>query len=309
MLVVEIDLQFLHAGLQQVEVPTFRVGACGADELQVGVLGTEGITELLQALCEHGAVAAVGFVVVPLLIADGEELQVEGFGVAHVGTYLAPLAVDGTIGELHEIEGILNIGIELVEGCMYAGLRGVGVLELTRESAADDGQGLRAEILAELEELEETEAVALEIVGIEAIVESIVPAVLVEFTVLDGTYTVLPLVAGSEVNPLDDTAARETEYAGMHVIEGLCQILAHAVLTTFPGVRGEEGDVFHVGGGDRSLVSAAQEDAEGSLSLGAGRGEGGGVLLPLAALDLHLHFGKALVFAHGVVIYEADLES
>ena len=46
MLVVEIDLELLHAGLQQIEIPTLRVGTGGADKLQIGVFGAEGGVEL-----------------------------------------------------------------------------------------------------------------------------------------------------------------------------------------------------------------------------------------------------------------------
>ena len=68
-LVVEIDLELLHAGLQQVEVPTLGVRTGGADELELGVLGSEGIGALLEALGEHGTDVTMLLVVVPLLIA------------------------------------------------------------------------------------------------------------------------------------------------------------------------------------------------------------------------------------------------
>ena len=230
MLVVEVDLQLLHAGLQQVEVPALGVGACGADELQFRILGTQGSIELLQALGEDGTVAAVLLVVVPLLVADAEEFQVERFGMAHVGTHLAPLRRNVAVSELYEVEGVLNIVIKLVEGYVDAGLRRVGVLELAAETARDDGQGLAAEVLAELEELEEAETVRLVVVGEVAAGEGVVPAVLVQRTVLDGTDTVLPVVTGLKVGALDNATAGEAEHTGMHIVQSLCQVLAHAVL-------------------------------------------------------------------------------
>jgi len=303
-LVVEVYLQLLHAGLQQVEVPSLGVGACGADEFQRGVLGAEGGDELLQALSEHRTEAAVGLVVVPLLVAHAEVLQVEGFGVAHVCAHLTPLRVNGAVGKLHEVEGILDVVIEVVEGHMHALLRGVGVLELAGESAGDDGQGLAAEVFAELEELEEAETVTLEVVGIEAVAEGVVPAVLVQRTVLNGAYAVLPLVAGLEVCTLYDAASGESEHARVHVGECLSQVAAHAVLTTLPGVGGEEGDMLHV---SRGLV-ACEEDAEGTLRLRLRRRERGGVLLPLLAADLYVDSGKALVFTHRGIVNETHLE-
>ena len=84
----------------------------------------------------------------------------------------------------------------------------------------------------------------------------------------------------------------------MHVIECLCQILAHAVLTTFPRVGGEERDVLHVG----SRLVASQEDAQGTLGLCAGGFQRGGVFLPVLAADVHLDLCKTLVLVHRVVI-------
>ena len=66
------------------------------------------------------------------------------------------------------------------------------------------------------------------------------PAVLVEGTVLDWSYGVLPVIAVGEGGSLYDTTAREAEHTRMHVVECLCQVLAHAVLTTLPRVGGEE---------------------------------------------------------------------
>ena len=239
-LVIEIYLQLLHAGLQQVEVPALGVRTCGADEFQIGILGAKGGIELFQTLREHRAIPTVLLVVVPLLVTYSKELQVEGLGMTHVGTYLTPFRVDRTIGKLHQVESILNIAVEIVECYVYTGLRWIRVLELTAQSAADDGQRLTAEVLAELEKLEETQSVALVIVGEETVAEGVVPAVLVQRTVLDRSHAVLPLVAGLQLGTFHDTTARETEYTGVHVKERLGEVLAHTVLTAFPCVGREE---------------------------------------------------------------------
>ena len=102
-LVVEVHLQLLHARLQEVEVPALAVGPRGADELQRGVLGADGVAELLQTLGEDGAEAAVLLVVVPLLVTDGKEFQVERLGVAHVGTDLAPRRRGVAVGKLDQV--------------------------------------------------------------------------------------------------------------------------------------------------------------------------------------------------------------
>ena len=122
---------------------------------------------------------------------------------------------------------------------MYAWLGGILILELARESARDDRQSLRAKILAELEELEETKSVALEIIREVAVGECIVPAVLVERTVLYWANSVLPLVASLKIGTLYNTSARETEHTWMHIEKSLCQVFAHAVLAALPSIGRE----------------------------------------------------------------------
>ena len=51
----------------------------------------------------------MSLIIVPLLIAHTEVFQVEGRGMAHLGTHLTPLGVHRTVGKLHEVEGILDI--------------------------------------------------------------------------------------------------------------------------------------------------------------------------------------------------------
>ena len=268
MLVVEINFQLFHAGLQEVEIPSLRVRTSGTDKLQIRILGAQGVGELLQAGGKHRTIVAMGLVVVPLLITHSQIFQIERLWMAHVGTYLAPFGIDRTIGKLYQVEGILNIGVELIETSVNTRFRGVRVLELTGESTTDNGQRLAAKVFAELEELKETKAIALEIIRIEAIVESIVPAVFVERTVFNRTYRILPLITIRKQRAFYDTATREAEYAWMHIIQGLSQIFAHAILATFPSVDREEADVLYIGCGDGTpFAILAQEDAQGSLRL------------------------------------------
>ena len=238
-LVVEVYLQLLHAGLQEVEVPALTVRASGADELQVRILLAQCIAELLQALCKHGAIATMCFVVVPLLVAHTQVFQVEGCGVPHVGTHLTPLRGDVAIGKLHKVEGILDVGAEVVECHMYARLRRIRVLELTRQSARDDRQGLSTDVLRELEELKKAQSVRLVVVGEVAEVEGVLPAVVVQRTVLYRTHAVLPLVALVERATLHDASAREAEDAWVQVFQGLGEVATHAVLTILIGIDRE----------------------------------------------------------------------
>jgi hypothetical protein len=116
--------------------------------------------------------------------------------VPHIGTHLTPLGIYISIGKLDEVESILDVRLKILECNMHAWLGGIRVLELARESARDNRQSLRAEVLAELEELEESKSVALEIVGEVTVGECVVPTVLVEWTVLYRTHCVLPLITG-----------------------------------------------------------------------------------------------------------------
>lgn len=76
--------------------------------------------------------------------------------------------------------------------------------------------------------------------------EGVVPAILVEGTVLDGADRVLPLIARPEVGALDYATAGKTEQAGVNVGQFLCKILAQAILVTLPSIFGEERYVLEV---------------------------------------------------------------
>ena len=157
----------------------------------------------------------------------------------HVGTHLAPLGVDVAIGKLNQVQGILNIGTKIFQGYVYARLGGVGVLELAAQSARDDGQRFGTDVLGQLEELEESQSVRLVVVGEVAVVEGVLPAVMVQRTVLNGADTVLPLVALVQRATLYDATAGEAEHARVQVFQGLCQVASHAVLAVLVGIDGE----------------------------------------------------------------------
>ena len=284
-LVIEIDLELLHAWLQEVEVPAFGVRAGGADEFEVGISSTKGVTEEFQAGGEGRIVAAMSLIVVPLLVANTQIVEVEGFGMSHFGANLAPLGVDITIGKLYKVESILDVRLQVLEGNVYLGLVLDLILELASQTAADDRKRLATEVLAKLEELEEAKAIGLVVVGIKTIGEGVLPTVLVDGAILDGTYRVLPLVALLKVGALDDTATWETEYAGLEVAKCLSKILAHAILAPLPGILGEHRDVLEVGSHDWFfLVKATKEDAEGEIIGSYLCGNLCGVLLPFLTL-------------------------
>jgi hypothetical protein len=97
-----------------------------------------------------------------------------------------------------------------------------------------------------LEELEESETIRLEIVRIETVREGILPAILVERTVLYRTDGILPLITGLKVYTLNDTSSRESKQSGILISKSLSKVATHTVLAIFEGVNREETDVLEV---------------------------------------------------------------
>ena len=160
----------------------------------------------------------------------------------HLCTLLSPCRVHVAIGKLDEVEAVLDIRVKLVHRHVSALL--VPVLELACHTHVEHWQRLGTDVLRELEELKESQSVALIVVGIIAIVECVLPSVLVERTVLHRTNGVLPLVAGLKVGSLHDTSTGETQQSRLHVGKSLCHIAAQSVLAVLECVDGEEAHVL-----------------------------------------------------------------
>ena len=186
MLIHEVGLLLRHRSPALVEHLALGVGTARTNNLDVGILGADGCHKRLKALVVE---------VVPLLVADTDVLHVEWLRVAHLSTDLTPLGVGRAVGKLDQVETVLDIGLQLVVG--HVGILGLPVLELAGHTDVEHWQGFCTDILGELEELEETEAIALEVVGIETVWEGVFPAVLIQRTVLYRADGVLPLIAGS----------------------------------------------------------------------------------------------------------------
>ena len=185
-LIDEVGLLLRHSSPALVEHLTLRVGTTGTDNLDIGILGANGCHKRLQTLVIK---------IVPLFVADADILHVEGLGVSHLSANLTPLRVCRTVGELNQIEAVLDIGLQLV--VWYVGILCLPVLELAGHTDIEYGQWLSTDILRELEELKEAEAVALEIIRVETVGEGVFPTILVEWAVLYWSNGVFPLVAGS----------------------------------------------------------------------------------------------------------------
>ena len=89
----------------------------------------------------------------------------------------------------------------------------------------------------------------------------------------------------------------------MQVGEGLCQIAAHTVLTTFERVDGEERDVLECHG-----VLSLQEDAQLGVLVGDGRRQRDGVFLPIGRSQGKFLLDKLLPLVHRTLIDELDAD-
>ena len=78
--------------------------AGGDDELDLGMLGFQRGGENLVAIDVAGA---------PLLVADADHGEMEGLGMAHLGAELAPGRGDGAVGEFDQVEGVVDVFVEL----------------------------------------------------------------------------------------------------------------------------------------------------------------------------------------------------
>ena len=95
-----------------------------------------------------------GIFLTPLLVSDSEELQVEGFGVSHLGTQLTPLGISRAIGKLNEVERILHERLQVIYRAVCTL---VVVLILAGQTHVEDRQRLGTNLLTHEEVLVETE--------------------------------------------------------------------------------------------------------------------------------------------------------
>ena len=147
MLVHQVGLQTAHLLPSVVEALAAGRRTRGAHHLDVGIFGTYGFEERFEALGIH---------LIPLLVADTDVFQSEGGGVSHLGTQTAPLCAGITIGELNQVEGIVDVWLQV--GQLYACRLVAGcVLELAGYAAAEDGQGRGSDTLGQEEILIEAQ--------------------------------------------------------------------------------------------------------------------------------------------------------
>ena len=129
--------------------------------------------------------------------------------------------------------------------------------------------------------------------------ESIVPAVFVQRSVFYRTYRVLPLISAFEICSFNDTSAWESEHTRFHVVESLCEILAHAVFVSLPCVFREKTHVFQI-----YIASAGVHDSECSAFNCLVGFEHELIFFPLFGVDLESLLGELLAFIHRMRVAE-----
>ncbi len=194
--------------------------------------------------------------------------------MSHFRSEGTPLGGYVAIGEFQEVEGIIYIWLKAVDRDMGTGII---VLILTGQTYAQHGKRLGPNLLAQYEILIEAETVALVIVRIETVGEGIVPAVLVNRSVLHRADSVFPLVTSLQVSTLHDTASGETEHSGMDVGEFLRKVFSKPVLMAVVGIGGEERYMLQVDG----ILRLEEHYAEAPLLKGFARLELYRIFLPV----------------------------
>ena len=285
--IVVLVYQVYHVLVLLGKVPALDVvgrggveGSHGAAHLNVGIF-------LLHRLAYH-EVALLEDRRDDVLVAYADGLQTEGGGMAGVGAHLGPRARGGVaVGPFYQVEYLLAVGRHV--GHRYAALLSapsVGVVAgvLAGHAGGQHGQGLSADVLAELEVLIESQSAGL----------VVVPDVEVGLAVLQRSHGVVPVVDVVDAVAVAHAAARETDEFRLQVGDGLCQVFAQTVFTAFEGVLREE--AYQVYRGGALLLRCHQQAGMGGAFL---RGQGGGILAPGAAFHLHLHLCQRFRLALG----------
>ena len=205
-----------------------------------------------------------------LLVADTQILQVEGRGMTGIGTHLRPFVGSGVaIGPLDKVDSLSHPLVHLRHrhDILSLGRPHVptAIGSLTAHTSGQDGYGLHAEVLAELEVLEVAETTTL----------VITPGVLQLTTCLLRTDGGLPTIGVPETvaTAVNHTSAGEAHELRLEVGQGLGEILAQTM--SLIGVLGYQR--HHV---DIHITRIKYENLERSFLTGAVRRQHGLVFLP-----------------------------
>ena len=173
--------------------------------------------------------------------------------MSHIGTYFSPSCIYITIGKFYKVERILNITIQVANSDMS--LR-VTILILTGQSAIQNRKRCRPHFLGQQEVFIKSQSVALVIIREETVGKRILPAILIQRTILYRTYRLLPVITGCQIRPFHNTTAGETEDSRMNICQRLGQIFTKSVFMPFPGIYRKKRNVFQIYGSFRGKENA-----------------------------------------------------
>ena len=203
--------------------------------------------------------------------------------MSHIGTHLSPLGSNRAVGKFNQVECILYVRIEFIHRNYFV------AFVLAGEPAADYRKRFCTEVFAQQEVFEVTKSQSLEIVREGFMFEGVVPAVFIQRAVFNRTYGILPLVTGFKTVTLDDTTTGETEYARVKVIKGLCEVGTQTILTSFPSIHREQGDMIHI-----HRTTCFEEDTQAGMSICERRFQHRRQLLPVIAADFDFFLQQIL---------------
>ena len=300
MFVHEIGSQVGHRLPSVLKVLPVRARATGAHDFYLGI----GRTNLF-----HKELQTVEVEPAPLLVAHSDILEVERFGMPHLGTHFTPLGIGRPVGKLDKVQAVLDIRVQSRRISGHVRPLLLPVLVLAGHAHIQHRQWLGTNLLAQLEQLVESHAIALEIVGETTLGEAVAPAVDVGGTVFHGSQRLLPVITGVERGTLHDTSAREAEHTGTHVVQGLYNVTAQTVPVALPRLHGEKAHMLHITHPrTRASVLVVQQHTQPCLAQGPGAPDYGFILFPFAALHLYPGLGKLLVFLHGRWVDQLHLQ-
>ena len=169
--------------------------------------------------------------------------------MAHLRAQAAPAAVRRAVGELDQIQRVLD---ELRKFRLVHLHQLIGLV-LAGQAHIDHRQGLGADQLAQQEVFVEADAQGLVVVGILGMPAVLLlravdgPAVEVAPAALRRADALLPAVAVVQRVALDDAPAREAQEPRMQPLEQLEQIPAEHARHGVPGHHGDEVELHHAG--------------------------------------------------------------
>ena len=172
---------------------------------------------------------AFGVLFSPLFVPNTDKFQIERRRMSHIGTYFSPSCIYITIGKFYKVERILNITIQVANSDMS--LRGT-ILILTGQSAIQNRKRCRPHFLGQQEVFIKSQSVALVIIREETVGKRILPAILIQRTILYRTYRLLPVITGCQIRPFHNTTLRETGQTVVPMVAGVVSVVVNLCFNT-----------------------------------------------------------------------------